>query len=201
MRDVVSINEVVFQDKPLLIKGLQDIDLKDIDIQVLDKPVVFDHNSRSDLEPLSDEAKEMLGESGYSEKTIDAIGSKEEALIYCEANLTCIEVNDNDALVRNDIDYEQKDVFGDTNLERMEKGKAPLDTNGKPIELHHIGQKPDSPLAELTRSEHTGNGNDTVLHDKQKESEIDRLEFAKERGAHWKARAEDINRNLLTQDT
>lgn len=55
--------------------------------------------------------------------------------------------------------------------------------------MHHIGQKPDSPLAELTTEEHRGAGNDTILHDKQKESEIDRNEFAKERKEHWKNRA------------
>lgn len=37
-----------------------------------------------------------------------------------------------------------------------------------------------SPLAELTTQEHRGKGNDTILHDKQKETEIDRGEFAKE---------------------
>jgi hypothetical protein len=32
----------------------------------------------------------------------------------------------------------------------MEQGLAPIAQNGETIQLHHIGQKPDSPLAELT---------------------------------------------------
>ena len=56
----------------------------------------------------------------------------------------------------------------------------------------------DSPLAELTRDEHRGKGNDTVLHNKQKESEINREDFAKERAEHWKARAEQIKSEMNT---
>ena len=54
----------------------------------------------------------------------------------------------------------------------------------------------DSPLAELTRNEHRGKGNDTVLHNKQKESEINREDFAKERAEHWKARAEQLESEM-----
>ena len=40
--------------------------------------------------------------------------------------------------------------------------------------------------------QHMEGGNNTILHDTTKESEIDRGAFAKEREAHWKARAEEI---------
>lgn len=76
----------------------------------------------------------------------------------------------------------------------MEKGKPPLDKDGNPIELHHIGQKSDSPLAELTRDEHRGKGNDSILHDKTQDTEIDRKEFAKEKAEYWKSRAEEIKK-------
>ena len=71
-------------------------------------------------------------------------------------------------------------------------GKWNLDDwkSGEEIELHHIGQKPDNPLAELTLKEHRGIGNDGILHDKTKETEINRIEFAKERRDHWKGRIE-----------
>lgn len=88
----------------------------------------------------------------------------------------------------------QKDELGRTNKERMENGQPPITKNGETVELHHIGQKADSPLAELTTQEHRGKGNDTILHDKQKESEIDRTEFAKERENHWEARADQDNK-------
>jgi len=91
-------------------------------------------------------------------------------------------------LIRNDFDSERVDAMGRTNKERMESGLAPLTNEGKPIELHHIGQKADSPLAELTMEEHRGKGNDTILHDKTVESEIDRNQFNMEKADHWKNR-------------
>ena len=140
---------------------------------------------------LSDEEKQRIKEEkGWSDEIFDAISSMEEYEIYKKADLEEKEINGKKCLVRKDIDLEQKDSMGRTNSERMEKGLPPLDKNGRPIELHHIGQKPNSPLAELTTSEHRGKGNDTVLHDKKKESEIDRDKFAEERSEHWKNRIE-----------
>ena len=140
---------------------------------------------------LSDEEKQRIKEeTGWSDEIIDAISSMEEYEIYKKADLEEKEINGKKCLVRKDIDLEQKDSMGRTNSERMEKGLPPLDKNGRPIELHHIGQKSDSPLAELTTSEHRGKGNDTVLHDKKKESEIDRDKFAEERSENWKNRSE-----------
>ena len=78
------------------------------------------------------------------------------------------DINGKKCLIRSDIDMEQKDEFGRTNKERMENGNAPLTESGETVELHHIGQKQDSPLAELTTQEHRGKGNDTILHDKQR---------------------------------
>jgi hypothetical protein len=143
---------------------------------------------------LTDEQKNELKEPPliWSDSIVDAIGSEEERDIYIDAGLDYDEVNGKDCLTRSDIDYKQKDEFGRTNKERMEQGLAPLDKNGKPIELHHIGQKPDSPLAELTQEEHRGKGNDGVLHDKTKETEIDRVAFKQEKEEHWKTRAESV---------
>lgn len=160
----------------------------------LDSPIAFE--KKSELTPLSDESKTELKEKKYPDSVIENIGSEEEKTIYEKADLEPAEVNDRDALIKKDIDLNQEDDFGRTNLERMEQGLAPLDKDGNPIELHHVGQKMDSPLAELTRDEHRGKGNDTVLHNKQKESEINREDFAKERAEHWKSRAEQIKSEM-----
>ncbi|WP_253689874.1 HNH/ENDO VII family nuclease [Treponema denticola] len=137
-----------------------------------------------------DEKRELKEETGWSDEIIDSIGSKEEAEIYKKAGLKEAEINGKKCLIREDIDMNQKDELGRTNKERMENGQPPITKNGETVELHHIGQKADSPLAELTTQEHRGKGNDTILHDKQKESEIDRIAFSKERENHWEARAE-----------
>ena len=139
---------------------------------------------------LTDEQKKEVKEkTGWSDEIIDFIGSMKEAEIYMNAGLVEAEVNGKKCLIRNDIDLDQKDEDGITNRERTERGRPPITKNGEEVELHHIGQKPDSPLAELTMEQHRGTGNDTILHDKSKESEIDRNEFGKERRDHWKDRA------------
>lgn len=124
----------------------------------------------------------------YSPEIRNSISSLREAEIYSKAGLKEEIVNGRKALIRTDIDMFRKDEFGLTNLERMRNGNPPIASNGEIIELHHIGQKPDSPFAELTRTEHRGKGNDTILHDKNKVSEIDRSAFQNERQTHWKNR-------------
>lgn len=165
---------------------------KCLNIAELDRPMVPTQENRCNLPEMGDATRDRLEGKGYPEDVLDAIGSEAEAAIYEGANLEAVQVNGKEALVRTDIDYDQKDVFGRSNLERMQQGLAPLDEGGRPIELHHIGQKQDSPLAELTRDEHRGKGNDNVLHDKLKESEINREDFGKERAEHWKSRAVQI---------
>lgn len=160
-----------------------DIDARDRSVLLVDVPQYTE---------LTNETRDILRDAGYSDAVIERIGSEEEAEIYLKAGLECLPINGKDVLVRTDIDLELVDYSGMTNLERMEKGLAPLDADGKPYELHHIGQNADSPLAELTRSEHMEGGNNKILHDVTKESEINRGDFNKERAEHWKARAEEI---------
>lgn len=184
--------------EPDFLRGYEKIvDIQYVEIAKLDESIVL--NDAELLTDLSDETKIVLQEQGYSDDVIENIGSEEEAEIYQNADLEGKSINGKDALIRQDINLDQKDAFGDTNLERMEKGKAPLDAEGKPYELHHIGQKADSPLAELTRSEHMGGGNNKILHDVKKESEINRTDFNKERSEHWKARAEDIKNQEINE--
>lgn len=143
-------------------------------------------------EGLTDEQKQRIKEeTGWSDEIIDSIGSLEEYEIYKNAGLVEAEIGGKKCLIRNDIDWNQKDAFGRTNKERAEQGLSPLNKDGKPIELHHIGQHSDSPLAELTQEEHRGKGNDGILHNKNVNSEIDRTAFANERSQHWQARVNE----------
>jgi len=171
----------------------QEMPGRTMDLVELDKPILLTQENRETLPPPSIETLDRLEQHGYPPVVLDMIGSEAEAGIYEEAQLEPAVVNGKEALIRTDINYAQTDLFGETNLERMRAGKAPLDEDGKPIELHHIGQAQDAPLAELTRAEHRCNGNDNILHNKLKESEIDREDFGKQRGEYWKARAELID--------
>jgi hypothetical protein len=190
--DISAFKEAVLEQHPVVFDSFEKTELTQEVIHDLDKPIIDKLSIKEELKPLSNEHKGELKELGYSESVIDAIGSKEEADIYSGAKLECETTNEKDTLIRTDIDLECEDDFGNTNLERMEKGLSPLDKDGRSFELHHIGQTADAPLAELTKTEHMSNGNNSILHDTQKESEIDRKEFDKERAEHWKARAEDI---------
>jgi len=148
--------------------------------------------SHKELTPISEKERERIkDENGWSDEIIDQIGSVEEYEIYRDAGLEEKDVNGKPCLAKSEIDFDQKDEFGRTNKERMEQGLPPLDKDGKPIELHHIGQKSDASLAELGQGEHRGKGNDGVLHDKTKETEIDRIAFGKEKADHWETRAKD----------
>lgn len=121
------------------------------------------------------------------------IGSIEEAKIYKDANLKSGTTGGRPSLRRTDIDFDQREPWGlhRTNKERMELGYAPLDKNNRSIELHHIGQDPKGPLAELTYDEHKGNSG--ILHTHNKEGsrfigENDRKRFEKEKKEYWKNR-------------
>lgn len=135
---------------------------------------------------------EIKEKTGWSDDVLDNINSMEEAHIYLKAGLREAEIGGKKCLIRGDIDWEQKDEKGRTNSERIQRGLAPLDQEGNAIELHHIGQHADSPLAELTHEEHRCNGNDSILHDKSIESEVhgEGNNWSNERQDYWKGRSE-----------
>lgn len=56
----------------------------------------------------------------------------------------------------NGHDVYQRDVYEKSteNIERMERGNAPIGYDGSPVELHHIQQKPSGELLEIQKSEH-----------------------------------------------
>ena len=172
----------------------------------LNKPIL---NDSAGTEGLTAEQKtEIKEQTGWSDKIVDSIRSTEEASVYMDAGLKEVDGN----LERTDIDWNAKipqdridrmrSIYGDevadkwagkTNMDLIREGKAPYGPDGERINLHHIGQKPDSPLAELTDTEHKSN--DGVLHDKTKESEIERPVFRKDREAYWQNRYNELNNN------
>jgi len=137
----------------------------------------------------NEEIQSIKAETGWSDEIVESIRSVKEAKIYENANLKEAEINGRKCLIRSDIDWEHKDSMGRTNAERAKLGLSPINKNGETIELHHIGQKENGPLAELTPREHRGKENYSILHDATKASEIDREKFSIERSEYWKLRA------------
>lgn len=153
-------------------------------------------------EGLTDEEKAKIKEeTGWSDEIIENIKNMKQYEILKNAGLKEVEINRRKCLIKEGIDLDYKDAFGKTNRERIAEGKPPIDSKtGKPIELHHLGQKADSPLVELTIEEHrtgefeNGKKNQSLWHDNSIETEVhgEGNEWDKEREAHWKARSEQM---------
>lgn len=90
----------------------------------------------------------------------------------------------------NTFDPIYKDALGRTNKERMEDGLAPIGIDDKSLELHHLKQKDNGVMIELTNKEH--NQNSKVLHKYRTQSEIDRREFNNWKRKYWKERAKEF---------
>lgn len=165
--------------------------------------------SETKSEGLTEEEKAKIKEeTGWSDEIIDNIKNMKQYEILKNAGLIEVEINGRKCLIRSDIDMDKKWPTGEfdengnpiyeTNRERMADGKPPLDEKGRPIELHHLGQKADSPLVELTREEHrtgeyeNGKKNQSLWHDNAKETEVhgEGNTWNQERESHWKARSE-----------
>lgn len=143
------------------------------------------------LSLLTEEQKNYYKEAlRCSDEVIAYIRNKQEAEIYVKAGLHEKTVCGRKCLVRN-IDFDYTDSKGSTNRERMKDGHAPYTLDGEQIDLHHIGQRDNSPLAELTKSEHTGKDSDKYLHDKIGESLVDHSKFVTPKKKHWTARSKE----------
>lgn len=145
------------------------------------------------------EAAQIQRETKYSLKLIKTFHSVEEAEIYEGSGLVEKVINGKPALIRSiDLSYESE-LAGETvtNLERMKRGYPAIDPKtGKAYELHHIGQKVDSPLAILTKKEHRSTGNYKILHDtsiengKGVQSQLSNSEWSAQKRKFWKAMGE-----------
>lgn len=124
----------------------------------------------------------IQSESNYPLDVIRQFHSMDEYEVFKSANLKPLQINGQTALIQPDINLNLVDEYGRTNLQRMSVGLAPLDSNGLPYELHHIGQNADATLAVLTRAQHDSPG----LHGFKMVSEIDRPEFNVIRQKFWK---------------
>lgn len=149
---------------------------------------------------LTSEQKEQIkNETHWSGEVVDNIRSMDEyEKVYKPADLYEQKVDGRTCLVKNiDMDYVSPKT-GLTNREAMEKGASPIDSKtGEKLELHHMGQNYDAPLAELCENSEHGDGNDKILHDKNTESWRNDTQLKNQyqnvdRPNHWKERAEEV---------
>jgi len=106
-----------------------------------------------------------------------------------------IQFNGNKVYQRNDLfDPNAVDARGRSNIQRMEKGLAPLDANGNSVNLHHMLQRQDGPIAEVTQAFHKENHGVIHINDNSIPSGINRTEFDKWRSNYWKERAQAFKR-------
>lgn len=159
--------------------------------------------SESDVtakERLSDEEKAIIKEeTNWSDDIIENIQNMKQYDILKNGALKEVEINDRKCLIKENIELDKTDADGISNRDRIIRGLAPLDSKtGKPLELHHLGQKADSPLVELTVEEHRtgeyegGKKNQSLWHDNTLETEVhgEGSTWDQERKAHWKSRSE-----------
>jgi len=73
-------------------------------------------------------------------------------------------------------------------IDRAQKGKAPIGEDGHPMELHHPNQDPDAPPEPMSRTDHRVGENYKNNHPNtgQKPSRIPRGQFRRQREQHWK---------------
>ncbi len=136
------------------------------------------------------EAATIQRESKYPLDVIRNIKSMDEYSVYKSAGLEAKAVGNKAALVQ-EIDLSRVDEKGMTNLQRMEKGKPPLDADGKAYELHHLNQENEGTLAVLTQEQHRGKGLFSVLHDKWTDGAVGHgADWAKTKKEFWQNLAE-----------
>lgn len=79
-----------------------------------------------------------------------------------------------------------------TNIQRMATGRAPIGTDGKSVNLHHMTQGNDSAIAEMTQTFHQQNSAVMHINPNTVPSGIERSQFNTWKGNYWMNRAKDF---------
>ncbi|WP_282187987.1 HNH/ENDO VII family nuclease, partial [Photorhabdus noenieputensis] len=83
-------------------------------------------------------------------------------------------------------------VIRGTNIERMASGRAPVGHDGKAVNLHHMLQTQNGPIAEMSQTFHKVNHKAIHINPNTIPSGIDRATFNKWREQYWSNRAGDF---------
>jgi len=85
------------------------------------------------------------------------------------------------------------DKQGRTNIQRMKQGLAPIGTDGKSVNLHHIDQTNNGPVMEITATEHQQNYSKLHTNVGKSPFQINRSEFNSWRRGYWKWRSHNLD--------
>lgn len=124
-------------------------------------------------------------ETKWSLDIIKKIHSKAEYEIYKKAGLAATKMPDGTMALLREIDWNLVDQYGRTNVQRVLDKLAPIGPDGMPFELHHVGQRADSPLAILTWTEHHKEGF-SILHYKEEGKNVAESVWKKQKEDFWK---------------
>ena len=94
---------------------------------------------------------------------------------------------------KNTFDPGFVDKQGRTNTQRMEQGLAPIGTDGKSVNIHHIDQTDNGPVMEITATEHQQNYSKLHTNIGQAPSKINRSKFNKWRREYRKWRSNNLD--------
>lgn len=133
------------------------------------------------------QAAQIQKESRWPLNAIKNIHSMDEYQIYRKANLIPTKLPDGTLAFLREIDWDLADDKGRTNIQRIADRLAPIDSTGRPYELHHIGQQADSPLAILAYEEHHSKGNYGILHWAKEGKNVAEAEWATQKKEFWDA--------------
>ena len=130
---------------------------------------------------------EVIGEKGSFNVKYDNSNPKEVSI---KSGKNTVEVNGK-TVYTDDGTFDPffVDKQGRTNIERMEQGLAPIGTDGKSVNIHHIDQTNDGPVMEIIATDHQKNYSDLHTNTGQEPSKIDRKEFNSWRRTYWKWRS------------
>ena len=91
------------------------------------------------------------------------------------------------------IDPMRTNARGETSLELMRRGRAPIGPDGQPVQLHHMIQREPGPVAEITQTLHGRVAGTLHINPSNTlPSGIDRPGFKTWKEDYWRKRAEDF---------
>ena len=129
--------------------------------------------------------------SGYKDS---GVGNGKDPWRSYESGKKTVVVNGKTVTMDNSIfDPNFVDRQGRTNIQRMEQGLAPIGTDGKSINIHHIDQTNNGPVMEIMATEHQQNYSKLHTNIGQAPSQINRSEFNSWRRGYWEWRSHNLD--------